>query len=361
MGVWIAHDPQCRSISANRTAYEFMRMEPGADAVSAIPVEHTYPFPFRLRRNGQDIPTEELSMKKAGRTGEPVEEEAELVFEDGFVRHIYGKAVPLRDEQNQVRGVIGAYVDVSDRKRAEERIRKQAIHSQILAEISQAFSETILDFQSVLETTAQYTANLIGDGCLIRLLSNDRQWLNLAAAHHRNPEALALIEELVEAQQPVNEGVYARVFDMGEPLSVSITSPEELQSHLPSNAAIPYLEQVGIASFVVAPLCVRNRAVGTLAMFRDRGGKTIRWKTRTFCRVWPIALPWGLIMPGSTRNPSEPIASKMNFWPCSPTNCDRPSTPFWDGPNSSVRASLIQKPPPAPCKPLSGMPGCKPS
>jgi signal transduction histidine kinase/DNA-binding response OmpR family regulator len=281
VAVWIAHDPHCQTMTANRTAYEFMRMEPGSGAVTAPPANNAYPFPFRLRRNGQDIPIEELSMRKAGRTGESVEEEAELVFEDGFVRHIYGRAVPLRDEQNQVRGVIGAYVDVSDRKQAEEQIRKQSVHAQILAEISQAFSETILDFQSVLETTAQYIANLIGDGCTIRLLSDNGQWLNLAAIHHRNPEALTLLEELLESRKPANEGIYAQVFEIGEPLLVTITSPEELQSCL-SPKATPYLEQVGIASFVIAPLCVRGRAVGTLGMFRDRGGESYTVEDQNF-------------------------------------------------------------------------------
>jgi signal transduction histidine kinase/DNA-binding response OmpR family regulator len=280
VAVWIAHDPQCRQMTANRTAYEFMRMESGT-TVTAPPADNGYPFPFKVQRNGQDIPREELSMQKAGRTGEAVEEEAELVFEDGSVRHIYGRAVPLRDEEGKIRGVIGAYMDVSDRKQAEKRIQKQAIHSQILAEISQAFSEAILDFQAVLTTTAQYIADLVGDGCVIRLLSDDGKWLNLAAIHHREPEARALVEELLDLKQLADEGIYARVFDSGEPLLVSVASLDQLQSWLKPEAA-PYLERFGISSFVIAPLCVRGRAVGTLAMFRDRGGEPYTLEDRNF-------------------------------------------------------------------------------
>lgn len=283
VAVWIAHDPQCRQMTANRAACEFMRIEPGS-VVTTLPTDcgrGTYPFPFKIQHQGQDISPENLSMRKAGRTGEVVEEEVELVFEDGLVRHIYGKAVPLRDEGGNIRGVIGAYLDVSDRKQAEERIRRQAIHSQILAEISQAFSETIVDFQSVLTTTTQYIADWIGDGCIIRLLSDDRQWLHLAAMHHRNPEAAALLQAVHEPRQSATEGIYARLFEQGQPILITNPSREELQTWS-QPGALPYLEQIGVGSFVIVPLCIRNRAIGTLMMFRDRDGEAYTLEDQHF-------------------------------------------------------------------------------
>jgi PAS domain S-box-containing protein len=284
VAVWIAHDAQCHQMSANRTACELMDIEPGS-VVTTPSTDKFHPLQFKLQRNGQDVPLEELSMQKAGRTGETVEEEAELVFEDGRIRHIYGKAVPLRDEAGKIRGVIGAYLDVSDRKQAEKQLQKQAVHSQILAEVSQAFSETILDFPAVLETTVQYIADWVGDGCVIRLLSEDRQWLNLAAVHHRNHETQTLLEELVNHKHPANEGIYARVFETGRPILVPMTSPEELQVQLPTQLkpkVNAYLEQVGISSFVIAPLCVRGRAIGTLGMFRDRDGEAYTSEDQNF-------------------------------------------------------------------------------
>ncbi|BAY27309.1 PAS/PAC sensor hybrid histidine kinase [Calothrix sp. NIES-2100] len=121
--VWIAHDPHCHYMSVNRAAYELMRLPPGS-VLTATPADGEFPFKFKIQKNGQDIPPQELPMQLAGSTGEPVEAELEFVFSDEDVRSIYGKAVPLRDEDGTVRGVIGAFLDVTERKQVENALRE---------------------------------------------------------------------------------------------------------------------------------------------------------------------------------------------------------------------------------------------
>jgi PAS domain S-box-containing protein len=125
VAVWIARDPQCHNAIANRTAYEVMRRPPGSIA-TATPADGEYPFEFQQKVNGQDISLDELPIQKAARTGQEVEAELELIFNDGEVRYIYGKAVPLRDEFGEVRGAMGAFLDVSDRKRTLLQLQQQA-------------------------------------------------------------------------------------------------------------------------------------------------------------------------------------------------------------------------------------------
>ncbi|MEA5501075.1 PAS domain S-box protein [Limnoraphis robusta] len=120
--IWIAHDRHCHQMSANLTAYELMRMFPGS-VPTATPADGKNPLPFKQQINGKNIPPQELPMQKAGRTGEEVEGELEFIFDSGEVRYIYGKAVPLRDDNGQVRGVIGAFLDMTERKRAEEALQ----------------------------------------------------------------------------------------------------------------------------------------------------------------------------------------------------------------------------------------------
>lgn len=121
--VWIAHDPQCHTITVNRAAYDLMRLSPGA-VMTATPANGEYPFQFKIQQQGQDLPLSELPMQRAGRTGQPVEAEFEFVFAEDDVRSIYGKAVPLRDETQAVRGVIGAFIDLTERKRTEAALRE---------------------------------------------------------------------------------------------------------------------------------------------------------------------------------------------------------------------------------------------
>lgn len=122
--VWIARDPYCHYMSANRTASELMRLPLGS-VMTATPANGEYPFPFKIQKNGQDIPLNELPMQRAARTGEAIEAELDFVFSDSDVRSLYGKAVPLRDDSGGIRGAIGAFLDVTERKQAEAALRQK--------------------------------------------------------------------------------------------------------------------------------------------------------------------------------------------------------------------------------------------
>ncbi|AFY45908.1 PAS domain S-box protein [Nostoc sp. PCC 7107] len=122
--VWIAHDPQCNQMTVNRSAYKLMRLQPGS-IMTATPVSGDYTFPFKIQKNGQDVPPNELPMQQAGLTGQEVEGEFEFVFGEDDVQFLYGKAVPLRDYSGTVRGVIGAFIDITERKQAEEVLRQK--------------------------------------------------------------------------------------------------------------------------------------------------------------------------------------------------------------------------------------------
>jgi PAS domain S-box-containing protein len=116
--IWIAKDPHCHQVSANHMAYQLMRATPDSLA-TATPADGVNPLKYKQLYKGQEIPLDELPMQLASRTGKEVEAEIEFVFEDGTMTYLYGKAVPLQDEQGQVRGSIGAFVDISERKQAE--------------------------------------------------------------------------------------------------------------------------------------------------------------------------------------------------------------------------------------------------
>jgi PAS domain S-box-containing protein len=123
--LWIARDPNCNQMTANRAAYEMIR-QPFGSVATATPADGKYPFDFKQQKNGQDIPPSDLPIQLAARTGQIVEEELELVFNDGEVKYIYGKAVPLQNELGVVQGAIGAYLDVTERKQTLMQLQEQA-------------------------------------------------------------------------------------------------------------------------------------------------------------------------------------------------------------------------------------------
>jgi PAS domain S-box-containing protein len=196
VGIWLAHDPDCRQVTVNRAAYNLMRAEPG-DPTTATSADGVYPFKFKLQSKGQDIPAEELSLQKAGRTGQEIIQEAELVFEDGVVHYMYGRAVPLRNEAGNVRGVIGAYVDISERKQAEAEREQLLAREQAAREEAERANRIKDEFLAVLSHELRSPLNPILGWS--RLLQNGK------LDESKTKQALATIERNAKLQSELIE------------------------------------------------------------------------------------------------------------------------------------------------------------
>lgn len=125
VAVWIAHDRDCHHMTANRTAYELIRQS-GGSTITATPADGVYPFSFKIKKNGVDLPLNELPMQRAARLAQSVEEEFEFFFGEDDIRYIYGKAVPIQDDKEEVRGVVGAFIDITERVKTQLRLEEQA-------------------------------------------------------------------------------------------------------------------------------------------------------------------------------------------------------------------------------------------
>jgi PAS domain S-box-containing protein len=119
---FFSHDRKCAKMTSNRAAYELLRMPYGSNtSKSAAPEERPT---FRVFENGHELTAEELPLQRAAMTGEPIRNnELEIRFEDGSSTYEFGHAVPLFDEDGNVRGAVGAFLHITDRKVIEERLR----------------------------------------------------------------------------------------------------------------------------------------------------------------------------------------------------------------------------------------------
>jgi signal transduction histidine kinase/integral membrane sensor domain MASE1/ActR/RegA family two-component response regulator len=123
VGIFIAQDASCSHITMNPAGAAMLNIPHGADASKTGP--HAAILPFRVLRGGAEVPGEELPMQRAARTGIPVAgEEFDVVRGDGTQITLYEYASPLFDATGNVRGCLGVFVDITDRKQVEEALKQ---------------------------------------------------------------------------------------------------------------------------------------------------------------------------------------------------------------------------------------------
>jgi PAS domain S-box-containing protein len=133
--VVIAHDPQLRHVTANRAGRALLHLEPGASlTLRPAPGEK---LQMRYWRDGIEIPTGELPMERAIATGQLVQGVAtDVVLADGTTTYQMGNAAPLLDDWGNVRGAVGASIDLTELRLAEQALRESELHFRTVFERS---------------------------------------------------------------------------------------------------------------------------------------------------------------------------------------------------------------------------------
>ncbi len=119
VAIWIGHDPQCHNITGNRMANEFYeaQLEENVSA-NVTPVR-------RFFYKDRELTADELPMQKAAFKDIDVRNaEFDVLLPSGEWRALLGSASPLHDADGHVRGSVGAFVDITERKRMEEALRE---------------------------------------------------------------------------------------------------------------------------------------------------------------------------------------------------------------------------------------------
>lgn len=117
--IWIAHDTQSHNIAGNRMANEIYEAKTGENVSANItPVRHFF-------QKGHELAADELPMQKATLKDIDVRnEELDVLLPSGEWVTILGSASPLHDTEGNVRGGVAAFMDITQRKKTEAKLKE---------------------------------------------------------------------------------------------------------------------------------------------------------------------------------------------------------------------------------------------
>ena len=150
----IAEDPSVPGIRANAQFGRMLRAPEGETNISLTPGTGGALAWYRVQRHGIDVPAGDLPIAACGAHREPVlGEHLDVVFDDGDTITIFGGAMPLRDESGAVRGVISAWVDITERERYRDEQR-------ILVDLGDALNAA-LEYEETLRAALCFSRALV--------------------------------------------------------------------------------------------------------------------------------------------------------------------------------------------------------
>lgn len=239
-----------------------------------------------------DVQLQRSAMYKALHGDRLYEVEYRIVRPAGDIRWVHVCDQVENDSSGRPIRLFGTVQDITERKEAEERLRQYAARMEVLDRVSKALAECRLDVQSELETLAEQTVNVLGDGCVIALLSSDKRRFQAVAQHHRDAEASKLMESALR-RVPIRElahsdvlepplqrapftdtecGWNATILKTGKGLLFPVVDPEEFKEKV-HPVLLPFLERIKIQSMLNVPLLLEGMVIGVLTLYRSKPGQ----------------------------------------------------------------------------------------
>lgn len=198
--------------------------------------------------------------------------EYRVLHPDGSVHMVWAQpSEVVQDERGSITRLTGIVQDITKQKQAEARIREQTERLKVLAEASRAFASAGTDIHAVLDQVAKRVAEALDGHAHIRLITDDGEWLELAAVQDRD-ESMRQIAIKLLGSGPVrvrDTVIGAQVFGAGQSVFLPKTTSEALAQQVVPELK-PTLAHFPVHSLLSVPLIAQDKRIGVLVLARYR-------------------------------------------------------------------------------------------
>lgn len=184
--------------------------------------------------------------------------ETRMRCKNGETKTMLWNTRSLVDEKGTVYGAITFGYDITDRKRAEEALRKA--HNEISALYNVAsVASASLDLDTILERSLdRVLATMKSDKGVIHLLDEEEKTLRLAAQQGIPPDVMAQIDPVVSGN-----GLVSWVFDHGKPLIIP---------YMANDPRAPQAVRTNdLHAYVGVPMRAKGKVLGVFSVFGEAG------------------------------------------------------------------------------------------
>ncbi len=144
--VLIAHDTQAHSVTGNSASADLLHLQPNTEhRWTDLLSQGSHHF-FDI--DGNELSADQLPLNIAAATGQPV-----LDFEEVFIynaenpRNLYGSVTPLLDQNGQPAGAVAAFIDITERVRAEQAFQaSEQRYRTLFEEMAEGFALQEVEF-----------------------------------------------------------------------------------------------------------------------------------------------------------------------------------------------------------------------
>jgi signal transduction histidine kinase len=214
---------------------------------------------------------------QSGETGETGDDEVGRLIAsfNAMAERIERDAAALRrsrDElQHRIEDRTSALMQASQiEARARQSLEATTARLEVLSRTGHELAAASDDVEAVLDLATRRLGETIGEGCVIRLISDDGKWLEpTARIYYADPDRRAQASRLMAGvRQRVGDGIAGCVAATGTALLVPEYTSASVLEMSPS-AFLPLLKGLAVVSVLAIPLRSRERTVGVVSLLRS--------------------------------------------------------------------------------------------